>query len=119
MVECFQPHRYSRTQMLAQEFGTAFDDADILFVMDVFLRQGECRFRVSLRRPVASAASPARDRRLLFATFPIAMSSSMHFVTSYSLAICSLRQGAGDVTAIGPQIIDALRERLEKEEAAR
>ncbi len=32
----FQPHRYSRTQLLKKEFGTAFDDVDVLAVTDVY-----------------------------------------------------------------------------------
>ena len=36
VVCVFQPHRYSRTQALAREFGTCFDSADVLRVMDVF-----------------------------------------------------------------------------------
>lgn len=32
----FQPHRYTRTQALFEEFLTAFFDADLLYVMDVY-----------------------------------------------------------------------------------
>src|SRR5438128_2215646 len=32
----FQPHRYSRTQSLMDEFATAFEDADSLFVLDIY-----------------------------------------------------------------------------------
>lgn len=32
----FQPHRYSRTQLLKKEFGAAFGDVDELFVTDVY-----------------------------------------------------------------------------------
>ncbi len=32
----FQPHRYSRTKDLLQEFGNSFSDADMLFVMDIY-----------------------------------------------------------------------------------
>ena len=36
MICLFQPHRYSRTQLLKKEFGSAFDDVDILCVTDVY-----------------------------------------------------------------------------------
>jgi len=36
IVCVFQPHRYSRTQLLKKEFGAAFDDVDELFVTDVY-----------------------------------------------------------------------------------
>jgi UDP-N-acetylmuramate--alanine ligase len=36
IVALFQPHRFSRTQDLAERFHTAFYDADILFVADIY-----------------------------------------------------------------------------------
>jgi UDP-N-acetylmuramate--alanine ligase len=36
VVAVFQPHRYSRTQALFEDFATAFYDADQLLVMDVY-----------------------------------------------------------------------------------
>ena len=36
LVCLFQPHRFSRTQLLKKEFGAAFDDADVLAVTDVY-----------------------------------------------------------------------------------
>jgi len=36
VIVLFQPHRYSRTLALKEEFGKAFGDADIVFVADVY-----------------------------------------------------------------------------------
>lgn len=36
VVALFQPHRYTRTQALLQEFATAFKDADHLIVTDIY-----------------------------------------------------------------------------------
>ncbi len=36
IVTCFQPHRYSRTQDCYEDFVRAFDEADILFVADIY-----------------------------------------------------------------------------------
>jgi UDP-N-acetylmuramate--alanine ligase len=36
IVTCFQPHRYSRTQDCYQDFVKAFDDADVVYVADVY-----------------------------------------------------------------------------------
>jgi UDP-N-acetylmuramate--alanine ligase len=35
-VVVFQPHRYSRTQALLEEFATAFDDADLLVLTEIY-----------------------------------------------------------------------------------
>jgi UDP-N-acetylmuramate--alanine ligase len=36
LVACFQPHLYSRTRMLAREFGNALALADVVVVLDVY-----------------------------------------------------------------------------------
>ncbi|HSH37900.1 MAG TPA: UDP-N-acetylmuramate dehydrogenase, partial [Chthoniobacterales bacterium] len=36
VLTMFQPHRYSRTKALRKDFGAAFDDADRVFVSDVY-----------------------------------------------------------------------------------
>lgn len=36
LVACFQPHLYSRTQMLAREFGAALALADLVVVLDIY-----------------------------------------------------------------------------------
>ena len=36
VLTMFQPHRYSRTQALRKEFGSAFDNSDRVFVADVY-----------------------------------------------------------------------------------
>ncbi len=36
LVACFQPHLYSRTRMLAREFGRALALADLVVVLDVY-----------------------------------------------------------------------------------
>lgn len=36
LICIFQPHRYSRTKLLAEEFGTCFTEADIVICTDIF-----------------------------------------------------------------------------------
>jgi len=36
LVVVFQPHRFTRTQLLSQEFGSAFKDADLLIVNEIY-----------------------------------------------------------------------------------
>jgi UDP-N-acetylmuramate--alanine ligase len=37
----FQPHRYSRTRLLAEEFQHCFDDCDRLYVLDIYAASEE------------------------------------------------------------------------------
>lgn len=41
LVVVFQPHRYTRTQRLASAFADAFDDADLLFLTDIYAADEE------------------------------------------------------------------------------
>lgn len=36
LIVAFQPHRYSRTQLLRKEFGTCFEGADVLVLTDIY-----------------------------------------------------------------------------------
>lgn len=36
LIVVFQPHRYTRTKLLYKDFGKAFDDADMIFLTDIF-----------------------------------------------------------------------------------
>jgi UDP-N-acetylmuramate--alanine ligase len=36
VIVAFQPHRYSRTELLFEDFTRAFNDADVLFVCDIY-----------------------------------------------------------------------------------
>jgi UDP-N-acetylmuramate--alanine ligase len=62
VVAVFQPHRFSRTAALAEQFGTAFSDADLLVVTDVY-SAGERPVPGVSGRLVADAVR-AQDRRL-------------------------------------------------------
>jgi len=41
IIVVFQPHRYTRTKALFEEFTTAFDDADIILVTDIYAASEE------------------------------------------------------------------------------
>ncbi len=110
IVCVFQPHRYSRTQALADEFGRAFDSADVLRVMDVFAA-GELPIPgVSGKSVVSSVRAHGHvpdvayvpNRRLL-------IDELCRIVRPGDLLIT---QGAGDVTDMGPAFIEAMRERV-------
>ncbi len=105
----FQPHRYSRTQDLADNFAHAFDGIDKLLVMDVF-SAGELPIPGISGKTIASrveAAGNVPDVRYI---------PSRHKLVDTLCELCQpgdlvITQGAGDVTQIGPAYIKALSER--------
>ena len=111
VVCVFQPHRYSRTQALAREFGTAFDAADVLRVMDVFAA-GEMPI------PGVSGKTVVESVRHTGNVLDVAYVPNRKKLVEDLCGIVRpgdllITQGAGDVTAIGPAFIEAMREREE------
>ncbi len=100
-IVVFQPHLYSRTKTFAREFGAALDNADEVFVLDVYAAREQ-------PLPGVSGASVAEH-----------VSAPVHYVADFSavadqVAAAARRgdvvvtMGAGDVTMLGAEIIAAL-----------
>lgn len=100
----FQPHLYSRTRIFAAEFGAALGGADHAVVLDVYPARedpipGVTGELIADRVPGAVTYQP--DRAGVVETVAEIAAPTDVVVT----------MGAGDVTALGPLIIDALRDR--------
>lgn len=102
----FQPHRYTRTQSLAEAFGSAFDGADSVTFMDVYAA-GEAPIPgVSGKTLVASTL--AHDPRSQVAWMPHRLETAAYLASRLAPGDLLLTMGAGDVTSMGPVILDAL-----------
>ena len=106
----FQPHRYSRaplfTQVLHDEFGAAFDKADSVTFMDVY-PAGEAPVpgvsgKMFLNVVLEHEGHPQAD----FVAHRVDVVP--HLMEKLQPGDLVITMGAGDVTAMGPQIIDAL-----------
>jgi UDP-N-acetylmuramate--alanine ligase len=105
VVAVFQPHRFSRTASLASEFGTAFADADVLIVTDIY-SAGERPIPGVSGRLVADAVR-AQDPRL-----PVAYVAGWEELRQAVRAelrpgdLC-LTLGAGDLTALPDELLES------------
>ena len=64
LVACFQPHLYSRTRVLAREFGRALALADLVVVLDVYAARERAQdFPGVSGLPIAAAAADAARGR--------------------------------------------------------
>ena len=106
----FQPHRYSRaplfTQVLHDEFGAAFDKADSVTFVDVY-PAGEAPVpgvsgKTFLNVVLEHEGHPQAD----FVAHRVDVVP--HLMDKLQPGDLVITMGAGDVTAMGPQIIDAL-----------
>ena len=107
----FQPHRYTRTRDLIEEFTTAFDDADSLFVLDIY---------AASEKPIEGITGEILAQRIREKTL-----KSSRYVNTFAEAVDSaaavaqdgdmiLTLGAGSVSQLGPMILDKLKERESK-----
>lgn len=107
----FQPHRYSRvklfTQVLHDEFSHAFDQADSVVFMDVYSAgetpvpgvNGKTFMSVVLESDAHPQAAFLAHRQEVVP----------YLVSRVRPGDMVITMGAGDVTAIGPQLVEALR----------
>ena len=105
----FQPHRYSRTESLAAEFGPAFDNADELVVLNVFAA-GEVPIPGVSGKTVFNAVLAHRpDAQVSY--MPDRHNVVDHMVKTARPGDLIITMGAGDVTLLGPAIVEGLKAR--------
>lgn len=109
VVAVFQPHRYSRTQALWEEFGDSFTDADLLVLTDIYPAGEDPRPGVS-GKLLVDATLDRHPRRAL------AWMPTLDDVVAYLSGVLAdgdllMTIGAGDVTTVGPRVLDRLADR--------
>jgi UDP-N-acetylmuramate--alanine ligase len=101
----FQPHRYTRTYLLMDEFATAFGDADSVFVLDIY---------AASEQPIAGVTGLSLAQKIVArngepAEFAISFDAAMDAVTGAAKpGDIILTLGAGSVSQLGPQIVERL-----------
>jgi UDP-N-acetylmuramate--alanine ligase len=111
MLVVFQPHRYTRTRDLGPEFHSAFNQADIVVVMDIYAAGEE---------PIEGVSS-----RGLFEGIRSHGHRNVHYISDRTKVVSWLMDelgdgdllitmGAGDVYRVGEEFIERLRRRREE-----
>ncbi len=104
----FQPHRYTRTRDLIDDFATAFGDADSLFILDIY---------AASEKPIEGISGEALARAIREKGGRSAedVSSFADGVSAVAAAAQDgdmiLTLGAGSVSQLGPMILEKLKER--------
>lgn len=105
LIVVFQPHRFSRTRDLADEFAKAFEQADRVYVMDIY--------------PAGEAPIPGITGQMMADTIRGSGHPSVQWLTRDSGLIAKLREelregdvlltlGAGDVWKVGTELLESL-----------
>ncbi len=102
----FQPHRYSRTQALYREFGTAFGAADCIVIMQLYSAHEEPIAGVSGRLVYDEVRAHNPDKPVFYAeTLDEALDVA---VGNLKPGDAVLTMGAGTITTLGARILEAL-----------
>jgi len=102
----FQPHRYTRTRDLTDEFATSFENADSLVVLDIY---------AASETPIEGVTGESLAR-LIGQTGKSAASYAGSFADGVASVVAAaqpgdmiLTLGAGSVSQLGPMILEKLR----------
>jgi len=103
VIVVFQPHLYSRTLSFAAEFGSALSLADEVVVLDVYAARED---------PIAGVSGALVAEAV---TAPVHFEPALSAAPAQVAALATpgdvvITMGAGDVTMLGPEILDRLRE---------
>ncbi|PSO60091.1 MAG: UDP-N-acetylmuramate--L-alanine ligase [Cyanobacteria bacterium SW_4_48_29] len=115
IVAIFQPHRYSRTQTFLEKFATAFSDADVVVITEIY-GAGEAHSNISGQQ-VADAIAATHPNVLYHPD----LSSLSSLLTEDILqpADLALFLGAGNLNRIIPEAIALLESRGEAPKGGR
>ena len=104
----FQPHRYTRTRDLLEEFGAAFTDADSVLVLDIYPASESPIPGVTGESVVAAIQEGGKKSARYVASFEEAAREAAAAAASGDMV---LTLGAGSVSQLGPQVLEHLKAR--------
>jgi len=115
IVAVFQPHRYTRLRDLFDEFLSAFDDADVLYLMDVYSAGEDPIPEVTARRLYEAMLKRGHlDVRYLGASqYP-----ATTLAADVAAGDLAMTLGAGDVYKLGEELLVALDAGAKRHEQA-
>lgn len=108
VIVVFQPHRYSRTMFLSQEFGRCFENCDKLFITDIY--------------PASEKPIPGVTSKVILDNMPVANRRKVKMVKNVDDVKYHLldflepgdvlfTMGAGTITNVGPEILESMKSR--------
>jgi len=106
VVAVFQPHRYSRTELLWQEFADAFVGADELIITDVYAAAEKPRPGVTGKLIVDAVSVAHPDQSITYVPERFALAE--HLVVHLRPGDICLSIGAGDITRLASEVLEVL-----------
>ncbi len=104
IIVVFQPHRYTRTQLLGEKLGESLQEADLIVITDIY-SAGERPIEGISGLTVYQAASKTGCNTVYLPTFKDIEKYLLELLEENDMVIT---MGAGDIWKIGKDIIDKL-----------
>lgn len=108
VVVAFQPHLVSRTKIFGAAMGEALGAADDVIVMDVYVAREDPE--PGINGALVAAHVPLPPEHVVFE--PSWNKTPRHLVDRAAPGDVVLTLGAGDVTLVGPEVLDLLQEKV-------
>jgi len=106
IVTIFQPHRYTRTRDLFDEFAQAFNDADIIVVTEIY-SAGETPIPGATAEALTESIRTQSRRDVRFVASLDTIAEELPGELAEGDLVITL--GAGNISTLGPRLLDALR----------
>lgn len=106
IIAVFQPHRYTRTKLLFEQFATAFYDADVVLINEIY-SAGEPPLEGISAEKLANAIRGHGHRAVLYC--PTQDDSLVNLCSLVQKGDLVITLGAGDIWKVGQRLLDQLR----------
>lgn len=107
VVGVFQPHRYTRTSILGERFGEAFNDADVIIISDIY-SAGERPIEGVSAKTIVSAIEKHEGREVIY--LPTRQEIVDYLERTARPGDMILTMGAGDIWSAGVELVNRLKE---------
>jgi UDP-N-acetylmuramate--alanine ligase len=114
VIVAFQPHMVSRTRIFGHDMGVALGAADEVVVMDIYVAREDPEPGVT--GGLVADAVPLAAEHVVFE--PSWSAVAAHLVARARPGDVVLTLGAGDVTLLGPEVLELLEERGARDDDA-
>jgi UDP-N-acetylmuramate--alanine ligase len=110
----FQPHRFTRTRDLLEEFGASFNDADTLTVLDIYAASEQPIPGItgeSLAETIRSFTNKSGDKRGVVNYIPSFDEAARAVADRAEPGDMVLTLGAGSVSQLGAMVLEQLKKK--------
>ncbi|MFA5093066.1 MAG: UDP-N-acetylmuramate--L-alanine ligase [Candidatus Omnitrophota bacterium] len=105
-IVVFQPHRYSRTQLLLDDFAQAFDQADYLIITDIYAASEKPISGVNAEKLLSRIKENFKDKVAIYLPKEDILNHLLEMISKNDLVITL---GAGDIVKISNALAQELK----------